>query len=157
MEKKHLCAKWDTDFAYDNMLDKVQRMILDPIEREKEYFLSSVEGRIKTALKCYIPQPINGEPTKNKMRWRGIYVVYPSDMINVDVNNPLLITGMENPKMMCSFTYPVLIGKPSRSGKRKAFLIDLGDSGFYNAEYIKEDMYKHATEVESILGLINKK
>lgn len=152
-----MCAKWDTDFVYDNMLDKVQRMILNPIEREKEYFLSSVEGRIKTALTCYIPKPIDGEPTINKMRWRGIYIVHPSDMINIDVNYPTSNTRMENPKMMCSFTYPVLIGKPSRSGKRKAFLNDLGNSEFYNAEYIKEDMYKHVAEVESILGLINKK
>ena len=80
------------------------------------------ENRLEYVLRYLIPHPIKGEITKNKCKWRGLYIKErPWHMSSSEIK---LDEGL--PRLICRFALPIVCGKTSRSGKRKAFEIDLG-------------------------------
>lgn len=94
----------------------------------EEFFVDSAqirfwkerEWRIEYALRYLIPQPIKGEITAGKMRYRGLYYMVAEEYLGCDI-----IEGEYCKKFICKFKLPIICGKESRSGKRKAFKLSL--------------------------------
>lgn len=81
------------------------------------------ENRLRYALYYLIPNPIKGEVTKGKLRWRGLYLLKTQN----ELPQVTLANGSLSSKYAVRF--PTLCGKQSRSGKRKEFKIDLNFQG----------------------------
>ena len=81
------------------------------------------ENRLRYALSYLIPNPIKGEVTKGKIRWRGLY------LLNTQNEFPQVTMVNENLSLKYAVRFPILCGKQSKSGKRKEFKIDLNFQG----------------------------
>lgn len=90
--------------------------IIEQISGE-EFFKYHVEldNRLEYALRRLIPCPIKGEITLGKIRYRGVYLAY-EQFASLD-------------------KFPFLCLKDSRSGKRKAFKVDLNFNNELLAAY----------------------
>lgn len=92
------------------------------------------EQRLEFALRYLIPNPIKGEITKGKLKWRGISLYIPQG------GGPRLIEKDDgNVVVKDVFYFPILLGKASKSGKRPAFRMNL------NFEGDQLTMYRHYT------------
>lgn len=91
-----------------DLLELIHRLVEEDLEKE----IKEQERRLDYACRNLIPHPIRGEITKGKMKYRGLYLEIKGDSV-----------------------FPILCGKESRSGKRKAFRIDLNFEGFDLLQY----------------------
>ena len=104
--------------------------------------LREQDKRFEYALRYLIPQPIKGEITKGKIKWRGIYLMKPYE------EPPKLIEKDGGFRVECKFLFPILCGKPSKSGKRPEFSINLG---FQEPILSNYHLYKIGTHPMNIL------
>lgn len=66
-------------FAKMEELRKQNSAIFDIPEKYVRSHMREVNNRIEFVLRCLIPQPIKGEITTAKCRWRGLKLFYVSD------------------------------------------------------------------------------
>lgn len=111
-----------------NISRLMQKAAADSKVDFEEFFVDSAqlrfwkerERRIEYALRYLIPQPIKGEITAGKIRYRGIYYMVTKEYLGCDI-----IEDEHCKKFIFKFKLPMICGKESRSGKRRAFELSL--------------------------------
>lgn len=98
----------------DDLPQQITNHVLTEYHQEQE-------RRIEYALRFLIPQPIKGEITKSKVRYRGLYL--REDRSRAFCFPPEY--NEEKHSLTYRMFFPYLCGRKSRSGKRPEFKIDL--------------------------------